>query len=211
MNWKQESMLDTLNHGEPNTWNVTLVTDMSYLFGGMDKFNAPIDQWNTSNVTNMMGMFHRASSFNQPITMDTSKVIDMNFMFADAASFNQPITMDTSQVTDMTHMFCDASSFNQPITMDTSQVTDMSGMFMNASSFNQPITMDWARKIIMVLIVTFGRSNQSQLHLALGALITVLYKESRKGRSVLFHVSSNSYNPSWFGSKVGRETSFVSF
>jgi len=133
------------NHGEPNTWDVTLVTDMSCLFEEMKNFNAPIDQWNTSNVTTMFGMFGGASSFNQPITMDTSQVTNMGSMFCCASSFNQPITMDTSQVTNMGQMFDRAKSFNQPITMDTSQVTNMWQMFDRASSFNQPITMDTSK------------------------------------------------------------------
>ena len=130
------------NHGEPNTWDVTLVTDMSYLFKNMDKFNAPIDQWNTSKVTNMKGMFAGVSwnvfIFNQLIKMDTSKVTDMSYMFCGASSFNQPITMDTSQVINMQNMFQLASSFNQPITMDTSKVYDMDDMFEGATAMTHP-------------------------------------------------------------------------
>ena len=134
-----------MSYGEPNTWDVTLVTDMSMLFMDMKTFNAPIDQWNTSEVTKMNGMFIGAKSFNQAITMDTSQVTNMSFMFRWASSFNQPITMDTSKVTKMNGMFCGASSFNQPITMDTSQVINMSCMFSGAKSFNQPITMDTSK------------------------------------------------------------------
>ena len=78
------------SYGEPNTWNVTLVTDMSKLFFGMEKFNAPIDQWNTKEVTNMRFMFHYALSFNQPITMDTSQVTDMYEMFDGATAMTHP-------------------------------------------------------------------------------------------------------------------------
>ena len=78
------------SYGEPNTWNVTLVTDMSKLFFGMEKFNAPIDQWNTKEVTNMSGMFYGASSFNQPITMDTSQVTNMESMFYGATAMTHP-------------------------------------------------------------------------------------------------------------------------
>ena len=127
------------NHGEPNTWDVTLVTDMSKLFKNMENFNAPIDQWNTSQVTNMIFMFSCALSFNQPITMDTSKVTNMSGMFCGAVSFNQPITMDTSKVTMMQSMFCNASSFNQPITMDTSKVTNMEDMFEGATAMTYPV------------------------------------------------------------------------
>ena len=136
--WLEEYCKGVKNHGEPNTWDVTLVTDMSELFMGMEKFNAPIDQWNTKEVTNMSGMFYGASSFNQPITMDTSQVTDMSCMFYGASSFNQPITMDTSQVTNMNYMFCGASSFNQPITMDTSKVTYMINMFQGATAMTHP-------------------------------------------------------------------------
>merc|ERR1711865_985297 len=79
--WIKECDSGVKNHGEPNTWDVTLVTDMSALFENMVNFNAPIDQWNTSNVTTMFGMLAEASSFNQPITMDTSQVTNMRLMF----------------------------------------------------------------------------------------------------------------------------------
>ena len=79
------------SYGEPNTWDVTLVTDMSYLFSEMKTFNAPIDQWNTSEVTDMSGMFYGASSFNQPITMDTSQVTDMSNMFEEADAMTHPL------------------------------------------------------------------------------------------------------------------------
>jgi len=78
-------------YGEPNTWDVTLVTDMSNLFYDMKTFNAPIDQWDTSQVTNMSCMFAGAKSFNQPITMDTSKVTNMNAMFSNAWAMKHPV------------------------------------------------------------------------------------------------------------------------
>ena len=113
--WIKEYDGGVKHHGEANTWDVSLVTDMKELFKDMKKFNAPIDQWNTSQVTDMNGMFEGASSFNQPITMDTSKVTDMSYMFRGASSFNQPITMDTSQVTDMTYMFYGATEMTYPL------------------------------------------------------------------------------------------------
>ena len=136
--WLEEYCKGVKNYGEPNTWDVTLVTDMSCLFENLEKFNAPIDQWNTSEVTDMSSMFEGATSFNQPITMDTSKVTDMSSMFEGATSFNQPITMDTLKVTDMSRMFHSASSFNQPLTMDTSKVTDMDYMFLGAKAMTYP-------------------------------------------------------------------------
>merc|ERR1712166_1314439 len=86
--WLEEYCDNVKNHGEPNTWDVTLVTDMSMLFDYLASFNAPIDQWNTSRVTDMSGMFRYASSFNQPLTLDTSQVTDMEKMFWGATAFN---------------------------------------------------------------------------------------------------------------------------
>jgi len=136
--WLKEFNRGVKNYGEPNTWDVTLVTNMAYLFENMHSFNAPIDQWDTSNVTNMAGMFCGALSFNQPITMDTLQVTDMNCMFRGASCFNQPITMDTSNVTNMSYMFREARSFNQALTMDTSKVTRMSNMFDGATAMTHP-------------------------------------------------------------------------
>ena len=139
--WLQEYCQGVKKHGEPNTWDVTSVTDMSELFAGLDTFNAPIDQWDTSQVTNMGNMFRNATAFNQPLTFDTSQVTTcLHVLFATA--FNQPLTFDTSQVTDMHAMFYDATAFNQPLTFNTSKVTDMRHMFYKATAFNQPLPFD---------------------------------------------------------------------
>ena len=71
--WLEQYCRGEKNHGEPNTWDVTLVMDMSELFRELETFNAPIDRWDTSNVTNMKEMFAVATSFNQPLTLDTSR------------------------------------------------------------------------------------------------------------------------------------------
>ena len=52
--WLVDYCRDVKNHGEPNTWDVTLVTDMSELFANLVTFNAPIDQWDTSKVTKQL-------------------------------------------------------------------------------------------------------------------------------------------------------------
>ena len=38
-------------------WDVSGITDMSYLFSYLSDFNADISNWNTSGVTNMRDMF----------------------------------------------------------------------------------------------------------------------------------------------------------
>ena len=58
--------------GEPNTWNVSNITDMSGLFGGLTSFNQNIGNWDVGNVTNMHQMFIVASTFNQDCLLYTS-------------------------------------------------------------------------------------------------------------------------------------------
>jgi hypothetical protein len=41
-------------------WDVSRVTDMSFLFQGMTQFDVNIGQWEMSQVTDARGMFHGA-------------------------------------------------------------------------------------------------------------------------------------------------------
>ena len=59
-------------YGNINTWDVSRVTDMSFLFSNCNKlykevFNEPLDKWNISNVKNMSNMFNGCSSYNQSL------------------------------------------------------------------------------------------------------------------------------------------------
>merc|ERR1712166_1308927 len=71
-------------------WDVSKVTDMSYLFDVATTFNADISAWDTSSVTTMVGMFWTATAFNQDISVwDVSQVTNMTRMFDGATAFNQ--------------------------------------------------------------------------------------------------------------------------
>jgi len=66
-----------------NSWCVGDVTDMSWLFYGMDTFNEDISGWDTSSVTDMNYMFSFATSFNGDLSAwVTSSVVSMHMMFA---------------------------------------------------------------------------------------------------------------------------------
>ena len=152
--WRQPQMFDHVRlFNQPlNHWDVSHVTDMSFMFHDASAFNQPLDSWDVSNVTNMTSMFHSASAFNQPLdSWNTSKVTDMSDMFINAQAFDQPLdSWDTSKVTDMSLMFAGAKAFNQPLdAWNTSNVKYMSDMFTgcNMNTKNYDVTLQgWAEQ-----------------------------------------------------------------
>ena len=177
--------------GEPNDWDVSLITDMSRLFYYNYTFNEPLNKWVTKQVTNMSEMFYGASKFNQPlnggykphcwafiftqygVVNDSTKITGRRlfhklpvFLVRRVAlyAFGDHIGgFDTSQVTDMSGMFEDASSFNQPIGQwKTNQVTDMRFMFTGASSFNQPIGQWKTNQVTNMYCMFYGASSFDQ-------------------------------------------------
>ena len=132
---------DTFNQSI-NHWDVSNVTNMSYMFVFADSFNQSLNNWDVSNVTNMANMFHYALDFNGTIdNWDVSNVTNMSEMFYYAISFNQSLNnWNVSNVTDMSSMFRNATFFNQPLNnWDVSNINNMAGMFRVATSFNQPL------------------------------------------------------------------------
>lgn len=113
------------------SWDVSNVTDMSYMFCYARNFNADISKWNVSKVKNMRGMFQFATSFNQDISMwDVSNVENMASMFYDASAFNQNLdAWDVSKVKTMRFMFMYARYFEKKPIWDMSNVEDEVGMY----------------------------------------------------------------------------------
>lgn len=87
--------------------NLSLVTDMSYMFYQASSMNQNLTDWNVSTITKLTGTFAFASNFNQNISnWDVSSVVNMYGTFARANSFNQNLSKwDVSSVTNMNHMF----------------------------------------------------------------------------------------------------------
>ena len=134
--------LTTINN--INSWDLSNITDTSYMFSGCINFDDNLGNWDVSNVTNMKWMFEFAFVFDNGgsstiSNWDTSSVTDMESMFSTANSFNQPIdSWDVSNVTNMAGMLV-SSSFNQPLSSwDVSNVTNMSYM-LSSTPFNQNI------------------------------------------------------------------------
>ena len=157
-----------------NTWDVSNVKDMSYMFNVCSSFNQPLDEWDVSKVKDMYRMFYDCSSFNQPLdSWNVSNVKDMSWMFEGCSSFNQPLdswnvsnveymhsmfsfcssfnqplnSWNVYNVRNMEHMFSFCSSFNQPLdSWNVSNVKDMEYMFKGCISFNQPLSYDFIQK-----------------------------------------------------------------
>jgi surface protein len=124
-----------------NSWNVSSVTDMSFMFYNANSFNGNIISWNVTNVTNMNSLFLNATPFNQNIgSWNVSSVTDMVNMFS-ATAFNQNIgAWNVSSVINMSTIFGGATAFNQNISSwNVSNVANMNNMFLSATSFNQNI------------------------------------------------------------------------
>ena len=49
-------------YGPIAKWDVSVITDMGYLFNKLRNFNADVSSWDTSSVTSMYGMFQVRSA-----------------------------------------------------------------------------------------------------------------------------------------------------
>lgn len=84
---------DSEFHQDISHWDVSHVTDMSYVLSHAGQFNADISNWDVSQVTNMERMFMFAERFNQDISnWDVSRVTNMFHMFQGAWSFDQNLS-----------------------------------------------------------------------------------------------------------------------
>jgi len=146
--WVADRDAATLTYGLISSWNVSCVTDFSFIFSDQ---NAPgfgtdprdnVNPWDTSNVINMAGVFQNQANFNNSLdNWVTDNVTNMSEMFINATIFNQPLnSWNVSSVTNMSYMFTNAREFNQPLnSWNVSSVTNMSFMFAIADKFNQPL------------------------------------------------------------------------
>jgi surface protein len=129
---------ETISH-----WDVSSVTDMSYLFDIWEDFNQDLSEWDVSNVTNMSYMFCRCEQFDQDLNnWDVSNVTNMSYMFYGCAQFDQDLNnWDVSNVTNMGEMFNGCLEFNGDLSeWRVSNVTNMSDMFYGCEQFDQDLS-----------------------------------------------------------------------
>jgi surface protein len=150
------------HYGSINTWNVSLVTDMSYLFCTdtsigvyAQRCNANAGQisgnintaWDTSSVTTIRGLARGNSAFNNNLAAwDVSQVTDMSSAFRLASTFNRNLNAWTTTVLqDISYVFYGATIFNSGIdSWITSSVTAAAFAFSappsQSTAFDQDIS-----------------------------------------------------------------------
>ena len=141
--WVSDSTTALSTYGEINTWDVSLITDMSDLFKDKSTFNDDISNWDVSNVTTMYQMFRFAGNFNQDLSSwDVSSVKNMRQIFRAAVKFTSDLSSwDVSNVTDMGSTFQETRGFTSDLSSwDVSNVKQMHYMFAGASIFNGDIS-----------------------------------------------------------------------
>ncbi|MFC4219853.1 BspA family leucine-rich repeat surface protein [Flagellimonas marina] len=125
--------------GDFTQWDVTSVSNMKGMFSGTN-FTADISSWNVENVKDMSSMFHNASSGNLDIeSWNVKNVITMRNMFNRNQTFKGNLkNWDVSNVRNMRTMFWDTTSFNGDIShWDVDNVEEFDSMFSNAKEFDR--------------------------------------------------------------------------
>lgn len=96
---------------DPTMFDVSQVTDMSYMFGGCSGLTGELDlsDWNTSNVTTMKYMFTNSSKLENInlSSLNISRVTNMGYMFNNCSKLASIDVSgwNTSNVTTMENMF----------------------------------------------------------------------------------------------------------
>jgi len=110
--WLDNPASAKIIYGEISDWDVSEVTDMSYLFGfdgtagSSNDFNDDISSWDVSSVTTMYGMFNVNQVFNQNISSwNVSSCMNFAYMLHDAKNFNQTLCWNIPAAATVTQMF----------------------------------------------------------------------------------------------------------
>ena len=128
--WLTDETEAIARYGHISHWDVSAVTNMSYMFHDATEFNGDLSSWDVSAVTNMEYMFKDATAFNVDLSSwDVSAVTNMCNMFDGATAFNGDLSSwDVSRVTNMLCMFWNATAFNGDLILwNVSAVINMEG------------------------------------------------------------------------------------
>jgi len=176
-------------------WDVSKITDMSYMFYGVNIKTGGLDlsSWNTSSVTDLSSIFNGIELLDTDVTkrvIDVSnwvntKVTTMFAMFY-KANINKLICTgfkSTSALTNISSMFgyfvCDSSQDLDLSSMDVSGVTTARTVFQNIT-VNSINTTGWntsAMKYIDRMFASITVPNLDLSHWDVSALINISYEE----------------------------------
>lgn len=152
-----------------SNWDVSNVTNMSYMFAGQSQLTklGDLSHWNTSKVTNMSGMFFILSNLPddalQNLNWDTSQVTDMSYMFSrmnkqkDLSFVNN---WNTSKVTDMSYMFFYDPALEK---LDLSN-WDTSSVGLKKDAQNYSLAVMFANDISLTSVGDLSHWNTSNVH-----------------------------------------------
>ncbi|CAD7962451.1 unnamed protein product, partial [Amoebophrya sp. A25] len=101
------------------SWDVSSVTDMSYMFSGNCAHNAFLGRWDVSSVRRMRGVFNGAFAMRGGgiSAWNVANVTDMSYIFSRASSFNEPNLgkWNVAAVERVEGAFWGATKFAQPL------------------------------------------------------------------------------------------------
>lgn len=99
-----------------NNWEVSSVTNITYMFSGCSKFDQPLDKWNVGSVVDMSSMFEDCKKFNSSLnSWKVSKAEDMNTMFRECSALNQSFEdWIVSDKANLDYMFDECEAMTMP-------------------------------------------------------------------------------------------------
>jgi surface protein len=138
-------------------WDVSAVTDTTFMFAGCANMNKNLSAWDTSSVVSMSSMFVNCTVFNNgggvsPLTWTTTALQLADNVFLSCTAFNQTVSFsDMSNVTSTAGMFDGCLVFNNgsptndgahPLTFTTTNaLLYMNQMFSTCAAFNQTLVL----------------------------------------------------------------------
>ncbi len=147
---------------DTSSWDVSSVTDMTGMFGGINYFSPDVSNWNVSNVESMVAMFNGANIADPDVSdWDVSSVTNMSHMFSFTGLANPDVSdWDVSVVTDMSGMFQAADAADPDVSnWDVSAVKNMEGMFEYTEKAN-PDVSNWDVSSVTNMRDMFARSEK---------------------------------------------------